>query len=92
MAVHPVHGYAIKPQEDLKTTKRNQRERTRVETVNRGFELLRRQIPRAAASEKLSKVAVLAHAVDYIQHLHSLLGPGQQACLPSPSPQPPMGW
>ena len=74
MAVlHPVHGYKIKPQENLKTIKRNQRERSRVETVNRGFESLRLQIPRAAAMGKLSKMGILGEAVDYIQYLHSLL-------------------
>ena len=74
MAVlHPVHGYKIKPQETIKTIKRNQRERSRVETVNRGFESLRLQIPRAAAMGKLSKVGILGEAVDYIQYLHTLL-------------------
>ena len=74
MAVlHPVHGYKIKPQENLKTIKRNQRERSRVETVNKGFESLRLQIPRAAAMGKLSKVGILGEAVDYIQYLHTLL-------------------
>ena len=75
MAVHPVHGYAVKPQEDLKTIKRNKRERVRVETVNRGFENLRAQIP-GARVQKTSKAAILGQAVDYIQYLHSLLQPG----------------
>ena len=75
MAVHPVHGYAVKPQEDLKTIKRNTRERVRVETVNRGFENLRAQIP-GARVQKASKAAILGQAVDYIQYLHSLLQPG----------------
>ena len=74
MAVlHPVHGYKIKPQQNLKTIKRNARERTRVENVNKSFESLRLQIPRAAAMGKLSKVGILAEAVDYIQYLHTLV-------------------
>ena len=71
--LHPVHGYKIKPQQNLKTIKRNARERTRVENVNKSFESLRLQIPRAAAMGKLSKVSILAEAVDYIQYLHTLV-------------------
>ena len=71
--LHPVHGYKIKPQQNLKTIKRNARERTRVENVNKSFESLRLQIPRAAAMGKLSKVGILAEAVDYIQYLHTLV-------------------
>ena len=71
--LHPVHGYKIKPQQNLKTIKRNARERTRVENVNKSFESLRLQIPRAAAMGKLSKVGILAEAVDYIQYLHTLI-------------------
>ena len=84
MAVlHPVHGYKIKPQQNLKTIKRNQRERNRVETVNRGFESLRLQIPRAAVMGKLSKVGILAEAVDYIQYLHTLLNTNTNLHQPS---------
>ena len=38
VALHPIHGYVIRRQEELKTSKRNSRERNRVESVNRGFD------------------------------------------------------
>lgn len=69
VAFHPVHGYKIKPQQDLKTIKRNERERKRVETVNRGFETLRQHVPTASQIKKLSKVSILTEAMDYIQYL-----------------------
>ena len=73
VAFHPVHGYKIKPQQDLKTIKRNERERKRVETVNRGFETLRQHVPTAAQIKKLSKVSILTEAMDYIQYLYGCL-------------------
>ena len=73
VAYHPVHGYKIKPQQDLKTIKRNERERSRVETVNSGFETLRKHIPTAAALKKMSKVNILNEAMEYIQYLRSVL-------------------
>ena len=73
IVVHPVHGYKIKPAQDLKTMKRNARERNRVQTVNSGFERIRQLVPSAAADTKMSKVNILGHAVDYIQCLHSIL-------------------
>ena len=69
VAFHPVHGYKIKPQQDLKTIKRNERERKRVETVNMGFETLRQHVPTASQIKKLSKVSILTEAMDYIQYL-----------------------
>ena len=75
--LHPVHGYKIKPTEDLKTIKRNERERNRVQTVNRGFEILRQNIPSAAPVKKMSKIHILNHAVGYIQYLHQLLQSSQ---------------
>ena len=78
VAFHPVHGYKIKPQQDLKTIKRNERERKRVETVNRGFETLRRHVPTAAMVKKMSKVNILSQAVDYIQHLQQILESSSQ--------------
>ena len=45
LVVHPVHGYMIKPPEEVKTMKRNKRERNRVESVNKGFEVLRVHLP-----------------------------------------------
>ena len=73
VAFHPVHGYKIKPQQDLKTIKRNERERKRVETVNKGFETLRQHVPTACQIKKLSKVSILTEAMDYIQYLYSSL-------------------
>ena len=73
VAYHPVHGYKIKPQQDLKTIKRNERERTRVQSVNNGFETLRKHIPTAAALKKMSKVNILNEAMEYIQYLRSVL-------------------
>ena len=73
-AIHPVHGYKMKPMENLKTIKRNQRERHRVQNLNNGFEILRQNIPAVAAMKKMSKIQILGHAVGYIQHLHHLLG------------------
>ena len=73
VAFHPIHGYAIKPQQDLKTIKRNERERNRVETVNRGFETLRMHVPTASMVKKMSKVNIINHAMDYIKNLTQLL-------------------
>jgi len=73
MAIHPIHGYVIKPQEDLKTIKRNTRERNRVQTVNKGFDMLQRHVPTAAPIKKMSKVCVLQHAMEYIRNLCALL-------------------
>ena len=91
VAIHPIHGYAIKPPQDLKTIKRNERERNRVETVNRGFEVLRRHVPTAAMVKKMSKVNILNQAVDYIEYLKQILESGapeyQQPLQPS-SPWP----
>ena len=72
--LHPVHGYKVKPTENLKTVKRNQRERHRVQHLNQGFDILRQNIPAVAAMKKMSKIQILSHAVGYIQYLHQLLG------------------
>ena len=81
IVLHPVHGYRIRPQEDLKTIKRNARERNRVQTVNQGFEKLRLHIPGAACDKKMSKVNILSHAVSYIQCLHAMIQQQQQHVL-----------
>jgi hypothetical protein len=73
VAIHPVHGYVIAPPQDLKTMKRNARERNRVLTVNQSFEALRCRIPSAAGFKKLSKVNIIQHAMDYIHGLLSTL-------------------
>ena len=54
LIVHPVRGYMIKPPEEVKTMKRNKRERNRVESVNRGFLVLRLHLP--LLHGKVSKV------------------------------------
>ena len=66
IVLHPVHGYKIKPTQDIKTVKRNQRERTRVQTVNTRFERLRIMVPTSLQDKKMSKVNILGHAVEYI--------------------------
>jgi hypothetical protein len=100
VALHPVHGYAIAPPQDLKTMKRNARERNRVLTVNQSFETLRRAVPSAAAHRKLSKVNIVQQAMEYIHSLVQLLqeaemtshgsprgsGASSPTCLSSPVP------
>ena len=71
----------MKPQEDLKTIKRNARERNRVESVNRGFEILKLHLPSAANVKKMSKVNILNHASEYIKYLHNILNPVNQPCV-----------
>jgi hypothetical protein len=73
IAIHPVHGYAITPQQDLKTIKRNARERNRVQAVNSCFENLRRRVPSAAVYKKMSKVNIIHHALEYIHQLTQML-------------------
>jgi hypothetical protein len=68
-----VHGYAIMPQQDLKTIKRNARERNRVQAVNSCYENLRRNVPSAAVYKKMSKVNIVHHALEYIHQLMQVL-------------------
>ena len=82
VAIHPVHGYAIPPPQDVKVSRRNARERNRVKTVNNGFEVLKRHIPSAAPVKKMSKVNILTQAVEYIECLQGLL----KDTPPSPAP------
>lgn len=77
--LHPIHGYKVKPTESLKTVKRNERERHRVQHLNQGFDILRQNIPAVAAMKKMSKIQILSHAVGYIQYLHQLLDTQEQA-------------
>ena len=56
LVVHPVQGYMIKPTEKGATMKMNKRERNRVESVNRGFEVLRQRL--LVLQGKVSKVHV----------------------------------
>ena len=92
VAIHPVHGYAIPPPQDVKVSRRNARERNRVKTVNNGFEMLKRHIPSAAPVKKMSKVNILNQAVEYIESLQCLLTEGpsssnQESKTPSYPPQ-----
>ena len=89
VAIHPVHGYAIPPPQDVKVSRRNARERNRVKCVNNGFEILKRHIPTAAAVKKMSKVNILTQAVEYIEGLQSMLddGPVRPATTPLVSDQ-----
>ncbi len=84
VALHPVHGYAIAPPQDLKTMKRNARERNRVLTVNQSFETLRRAVPSAAAHRKLSKVNIVQQAMEYIHSLVQLLQEADMTSQDSP--------
>ena len=84
---HPVHGYPIHPTQDLKTIKRNARERNRVETVNRSFETLRQHVPTAVQYKKMSKVNIVHHALDYIHQLMYMLNAPQYSPNPGYSPE-----
>ncbi|GFN93730.1 achaete-scute-like protein [Plakobranchus ocellatus] len=53
--------------------KRNARERTRVQAVNSAFGKLRKHVPYEAKHKRLSKVKTLRLAIDYIQHLQTIL-------------------
>jgi achaete-scute complex protein len=55
--------------------KRNERERARVRSVNDGFERLRAHLPiqNEPKDRRLSKVETLRYAINYIEHLQSLL-------------------
>ena len=86
VAIHPVHGYAIPPPQDVKVSRRNARERNRVKSVNNGFEILKRHIPSAAPVKKMSKVNILSHAVDYIESLTALLKEAPNPTRASPKP------
>ena len=87
VAYHPVHGYPIHPTQDLKTIKRNARERNRVETVNRSFETLRQHVPTALQYKKMSKVNIVHHALDYIHQLMYMLNAPQYSPNPVYSPE-----
>lgn len=74
----PLPGSLDGPYFDSKTfvRRRNERERARVRSVNEGFERLRAHLPYESESNKqrrLSKVETLQYAIQYIQHLQSIL-------------------
>ncbi|KAH7725709.1 HLH-14 protein [Aphelenchoides avenae] len=58
--------------------RRNERERRRVQQVNNGYEVLRLQVSpwEKVKNKKLTKSETLKAAIDYIEHLQSLLGEG----------------
>ena len=64
--------YKYKNESDLKTIKRNAKERNRVENINHSFEMLRQNIPSLAAVKNSSKINVLSQAAQYIQYLEQL--------------------
>ncbi|CAL8318472.1 unnamed protein product [Lota lota] len=53
--------------------KRNERERHRVRCVNEGYARLREHLPQEFEEKRLSKVETLRAAIDYINHLQSVL-------------------
>ena len=55
------------------TTRRNARERNRVQHINDCFEVLRQHIPHEKHNKKLSKVDTLKSAMIYIENLRQLL-------------------
>ena len=55
------------------TTRRNARERNRVQHINDCFEVLRQHIPHEKHNKKLSKVDTLKSAMSYIENLYQLL-------------------
>ena len=63
-----------------KTVRRNARERNRVKQIDVGFEKLRTTIPTAASQKKISRVKILSSAVDYIQHLHTMINEHESVC------------
>ncbi|KHJ80435.1 Helix-loop-helix DNA-binding domain protein [Oesophagostomum dentatum] len=51
----------------------NERERKRMNSINRGFEHLRQRLPTMPQDKKLSKVDTLKGAIQYIRELQALL-------------------
>ncbi|EDV26903.1 uncharacterized protein TRIADDRAFT_54312 [Trichoplax adhaerens] len=70
---HSVSGLYENPAKIVKTLRRNERERKRVERVNDGFARLRKHVPVIGKRRKLSKAQTLRMAIDYIHHLKDLL-------------------
>lgn len=78
-------GYENPPQVQPKTVRRNARERSRVKNIDVGFDKLKMHIPTTAQQKKISRVKILSHAVDYIQHLHTLLNEHESVCGRNPN-------
>ncbi len=54
-------------------SRRNARERRRVQAVNNAFKILRNYIPYENRNKRLSKVKTLQKAIDYIHHLQGMI-------------------
>ncbi|GMS84348.1 hypothetical protein PENTCL1PPCAC_6523 [Pristionchus entomophagus] len=57
----------------IQKARRNERERKRVDQVNKGFHDLRDRVPLVAQNKKMSKVETLRQATKYIQQLKAIL-------------------
>ncbi|KAF8361085.1 hlh-3 [Pristionchus pacificus] len=57
----------------VQKARRNERERKRVDQVNKGFHDLRDRVPLVAQNKKMSKVETLRQAAKYIQQLKAIL-------------------
>ncbi|KJH46957.1 Helix-loop-helix DNA-binding domain protein [Dictyocaulus viviparus] len=51
----------------------NERERKRMNSINRGFDYLRQRLPNSSRDKKLSKVDTLKGAIQYIRELQTIL-------------------
>lgn len=71
----PAEGSHVPEVKALQQTRRllaNARERTRVHTISAAFEALRKQVPCYSYGQKLSKLAILRIACNYILSLAQL--------------------
>uniref|UniRef100_A0A3Q3VT67 Protein atonal homolog 8 n=1 Tax=Mola mola TaxID=94237 RepID=A0A3Q3VT67_MOLML len=68
----PVHLPEVKAIHQTRRLLANARERTRVHTISAAFEALRKQVPCYSYGQKLSKLAILRIACNYILSLAQL--------------------
>ncbi|XP_072291797.1 transcription factor atoh8 [Eucyclogobius newberryi] len=66
------HGPEVKAIQQTRRLLANARERTRVHTISAAFEALRKQVPCYSYGQKLSKLAILRIACNYILSLSQL--------------------
>ncbi|XP_020775634.1 transcription factor atoh8 [Boleophthalmus pectinirostris] len=66
------HGPEVKAIQQTRRLLANARERTRVHTISAAFEALRKQVPCYSYGQKLSKLAILRIACNYILSLAQL--------------------
>lgn len=66
------HGPEVKALQQTRRLLANARERTRVHTISAAFEALRKQVPCYSYGQKLSKLAILRIACNYILSLAQL--------------------